>query len=122
MLGVITRSPQKPGPWSPCYPHAPSKNPPTSCSRCGEILGYEKEQEKDEYKEYGKEAKQIQFVFDHIGSNYILHKLTTAENKPDLFRQAVSDGNSKSKAMLVKFSNSSLHMSMVEIMRQFMYE
>ena len=81
-----------------------------SCYKYSDMMKCEIEYEKEEYKEYSKEAKLFNFIYNHLDTKY--NKLKTLKDKKTYMKELIRKSESESckKGMLVKFVNNTYYL------------
>ena len=79
-----------------------------SCHKCSELMHYELEYEKEEYKDYCREAKLFHFIYNHLDTKY--NKLKTLKDKKNYMKELIRKSDSCKKGMMVKFVNNTYYL------------
>ena len=79
-----------------------------SCHKCSDMMKCELEYEKEEYKEYCREAKLFNFIYNHLDRKY--NKIKTLKDKKTYLKELIRKSESCKKGMLVKFVNDTYYL------------
>ena len=87
-----------------------------SCYSCSEMMKYELEYEKEEYKEYSTEAKLFHFIFNNLDNKY--KELKTVKDRKTYMKELVRGSECWKRGMLVKFVKDTYNLRMVDLLKQ----
>ena len=79
-----------------------------SCYKCSELTQCELEYEKEKYRDYCREAKLFNFIYNHLDTKY--NKLKTLKDKKIYMKELIRRSESCKKGMLVKFVNDTYYL------------
>ena len=94
--------------------------PYLSCYNCSKMMKCELEYEKEEYKEYSREAKLFHFIYNHLDTQY--NKLRRLKDKKTYMKEIIRCSESAKKGMLVKFVNDTYYLKGFDEYKQWFSE